>query len=264
MENWLYKLEELVREKKKLTEIKAYVNSAPEEAYPSIISILVKDERKAMLTFCQQLLKKYDAYCTEVKRMAFMFTYEDEASQLGYLKIAGVDEAGRGPLVGPVVAACVILDRQKDWSGINDSKKLSADKRTYFYEKIVDTSVAWAVGISDHHEIDAMNILNATKLAMTRAIEQIKPDYLLIDALTLPNLSTIQKGIIKGDSQSASIAAASIVAKVTRDRMLLELHEKYPMYRFDKHKGYGTKEHYEAINTYGLISEHRRSFLKSI
>lgn len=183
--------------------------------------------------------------------------------------LCGVDEAGRGPLAGPVVAAAVILkdDAYKLIPEVNDSKKLSEKKREALYNKILDSSKSWAVGISDVEEIEKINILQATFLAMSRAVEalDIKPEFVLVDGNKLPkNLSVQSKCLVKGDSKSASVAAASIIAKVTRDRMMIELDDTYPEYGFKKHKGYGTSEHYENIIKYGVTPIHRMSFLKKM
>ncbi len=187
--------------------------------------------------------------------------YEKDAYKLGYKLIAGIDEVGRGPLVGPVVTACVILPLNYSLEGLTDSKKLSEKKRDQFYDIIMRDALGVGIGIIDNETIDRVNIYEATKLAMYQAIDncKVKPDYILIDAMKLdldiPNLS-----IIKGDLKSISISAASVIAKVTRDRMMYELDKKYPMYKFSKNKGYPTKEHVEAIEKYGIIDEHRKTF----
>ena len=177
--------------------------------------------------------------------------------------IAGVDEVGRGPLAGPVVAAAVILPDGFDILGVNDSKKLSEKRREELYDEILKNAVAWNIGLRDHAAIDRINILEATKEAMEDAVTGLatRPDHILIDALTLPSVEIPQTGLIKGDSESVSIAAASIVAKVTRDRMMLTYHETSPGYAFDRNKGYGTKAHYEGLDQLGVCEIHRRSFL---
>lgn len=194
-------------------------------------------------------------------------TFENDAREKGYKYICGVDEAGRGPLAGPVCAAAVILPRDAVIDGLDDSKKLSEKKREALYEVIVNTAVSYAVAFGTVAEIEEFNILGATFLAMKRAIEglSVKPDFALIDGNRTPkDISIPCQTVIKGDSKSASIAAASILAKVTRDRLLLEYDKKYPQYNFKKHKGYGTKEHYEAIKKYGVCEVHRLSFLKNV
>lgn len=198
-------------------------------------------------------------------RLAEMMLVENELYQSGIQYIAGIDEVGRGPLAGPVVAAAVILPRDFSVLGVDDSKKLSEKKREALYDQIIECAVAYSVGIADNYVIDEINILEATKLAMKKALKglSVNPDYILIDALTLKDVTTPQRGIIKGDSISVSIAAASIIAKVTRDRLMKEYHERFPQYAFDHNKGYGTKDHYEGIKSYGTCLLHRRSFLKS-
>lgn len=195
-----------------------------------------------------------------------MSLYEQSAASQGYCRIAGMDEAGRGPLAGPVVAAAVILNPGKKILGVDDSKKLSPSKRQRLKMEIEEKAVAVSVGIVDVETIDRINILEATKLAMKKALEGLEPaaDFVLIDALTLPDLTVAQYPIIKGDALSASIAAASIVAKETRDDMMRVYGELYPEYGFAKHKGYGTKDHIDAIRAYGPSPLHRRSFLKNI
>ena len=192
--------------------------------------------------------------------------YENEAKAKGYSVICGVDEAGRGPLAGPVFAAAVILPDGHSIEGVNDSKKLSEKKREMLFDKIIEECVCYSVGTASEKEIDEINILQATYLAMKRAVDglEIRPDYVLIDGNRMPPLDVPGETIVKGDGKSASIAAASIIAKVSRDRYMLELAEKYPQYEFEKHKGYGTKLHYEKIAEYGISDIHRRSFLKKV
>lgn len=188
--------------------------------------------------------------------------FERVARLCGYRRIAGIDEAGRGPLAGPVVAAAVILPTRCPLFGINDSKQLSAKDREQVYTAILDQAVAVGIGSADVAEIDQLNILTATRLAMRRAIDQLAPppDYLLIDAVVLPGLKVPTRPIIKGDALSVSIAAASIVAKVTRDRLMANYHETFPEYGFLSHKGYGTAEHLERLARHGPCSIHRRTF----
>ncbi len=180
--------------------------------------------------------------------------------------VAGIDEAGRGPLAGPVVCACVIMpmDEDKIIDGINDSKKLSTKKREALYEKIISTAVSYSIIEIDEKTIDEINILQATRLGMKRALESIKvkPDIVLIDAVKI-DCSVPQENIIRGDALSYNIAAASILAKVYRDRLMVSLDEKYPQYNFAKHKGYGTKTHIEALKKYGKSKIHRESFIKN-
>ena len=190
-----------------------------------------------------------------------MLEYENELYKNGVNLIAGVDEVGRGPLVGPVVAASVILPKGFFNSKINDSKKLTEKKREELYDLIMKNALSVGVGIIDNHRIDEINIYEATKEAMIEAINKlsIKPEHILIDAMKL-DLDVPSTSIIKGDAKSESIAAASIIAKVTRDRMLIELDQKYPMYNYKKNKGYPTKEHLEAINKYGVTDLYRKSY----
>lgn len=192
--------------------------------------------------------------------------YENEAFKDGYSTVCGVDEAGRGPLAGPVYAAAVILPQNLMIDGINDSKKLSEKKRELLYDEIIKNARAFSIASASETEIDDINILNATFLAMKRAIEglNLKPDLALIDGNRAPKLDIPTKTIIKGDSLSASIAAASILAKVTRDRLMVKLSNEYPQYGFEKHKGYGTKLHVEALKKYGPSIIHRKSFLNKI
>lgn len=198
----------------------------------------------------------------ELKRLKDMLVIESEKLVQGYEKICGVDEAGRGPLCGPVVAAAVILPKDKCIEGVNDSKKLTEKKREKLYDDIMNNAIAVGVGISDVEIIEKINILNATKLAMKEAISnlKVKPDFVLIDGNQPIDISVPFETVVSGDAKSESIAAASIIAKVTRDRMLYEYDKTYPMYGFAKHKGYGTKVHIEAIKKYGLCPIHRPSF----
>ena len=191
------------------------------------------------------------------------YEYERNLRNEGIEFIAGVDEVGRGPLVGPVVAACVVLPEEFNLDGLTDSKKLSEKKRDFFFEEIKKQALGYGVGIIDEKKIDEVNIYEATKLAMKEAIKECqkmcKIEHILIDAMPL-QLDIPTTSIIKGDLKSITISAASVIAKVTRDRMLYELDQKYPMYDFKHNKGYPTKKHLEAINTYGVLDEHRRSY----
>lgn len=190
--------------------------------------------------------------------------YENKAYEQGFDIVCGVDEAGRGPLAGDVYAAAVILPKGCIIDGVNDSKKLSEKKREALYDKIVDECVCFNVGIASVDEIDEYNILQATFLAMRRAVDglEVKPDIALIDGNKKPGLDIEELDIVKGDAKSANIAAASIIAKVSRDRYMRELAKKYPEYQFEKHKGYGTKLHYEMLDKYGISDIHRKTFLK--
>lgn len=193
--------------------------------------------------------------------MEDLYTYERELLDKGIKLIAGVDEVGRGPLVGPVVTACVILPENYKLEGLTDSKKLTPKKRDLFYDILKRDAISISLGIKDEDVIDEVNILEATKLAMKEAINTspVKPEHVLIDAVKL-DIDIPSTSIIKGDAKSLSIAAASVIAKVTRDRMMDELDKEYPMYGFKDHKGYPTKKHIEAINQYGIIKQHRKTF----
>lgn len=194
------------------------------------------------------------------------YKFEHLAHENGFEVVCGIDEAGRGPLAGPVFAAAVILPEGLEDIGINDSKKLSEKKRESLFELICEKAVSYGIGTASEAEIDEINILNAAFLAMRRAVEQlnIKPDLALVDGNREPHMGIKEYTIVKGDSKSISIAAASILAKVSRDRYMKELDEKYPQYQFKKHKGYPTALHYEMIREYGISPVHRRSFLKKI
>ncbi len=213
----------------------------------------------------------------EFERLTKLKKIEEEFYQKGITSIAGIDEAGRGPLAGPVVVACVVMPKDSMIEGVNDSKKVSEKKREKLYEQITEEALGFGVGIISQEEIDRINILNATKEGLTAAIKEMekdlqekqrgfeKPEIILVDALTKIDTDHIPyKSIIKGDAKSYSIAAASIVAKVTRDRIMRAWDEVYPMYGFEKHKGYGTAAHIAAIKEYGLCPLHRRSFVKNI
>lgn len=193
------------------------------------------------------------------------YYYERTAAEHGFTVVCGIDEAGRGPLAGPVFAAAVILPQNVVIDGLDDSKKLSEKKRDMLFEEIKARAV-YAVASASESEIDEINILNATFLAMRRAFDALpqRPQAAFVDGNRLPKLPVPAKAIVKGDSLSASIAAASIMAKVSRDRYMLELDKKYPEYCFAKHKGYGTKLHYEKIMEYGISEVHRRTFLKKL
>ncbi len=190
------------------------------------------------------------------------WSFERECTAQGYRAVCGVDEAGRGPLAGPVYAAAVILPQCVNIDGLDDSKKLSAKKRDALFDVICEKAVSFGIASASEKEIDEFNILNATFLAMQRAIDKLSPpaDFALIDGDKVRNIKIPAQSVVKGDSLSASIAAASILAKVSRDRFMDELAEKYPEYMFEKHKGYPTKLHYERVEEFGLSDVHRRSF----
>lgn len=194
------------------------------------------------------------------------YSFEKELISEGYGVVCGIDEAGRGPLAGPVCAAAVILPTDMEIDGLNDSKKLTEKKRKALFDVVKEKALAYSIVMVDEKVIDEINILQATLLAMRRAVEtlEIKPDAALIDGNQKPGLGIEERTVVKGDAKSMSIAAASILAKVSRDRFMLELDEKYPQYQFAKHKGYGTKLHYECIEQFGISPVHRLTFLKKI
>ena len=193
-----------------------------------------------------------------------LYEYENALYKKGYKYIGGTDEAGRGPLFGPVVAACCVLPHNFKLDGLTDSKQLSEKKREECFEYIKNNCLAYGIGIVDNKEIDRINIYEASRKAMMIAIEEaslkLKPDYILTDAMPLPDLNIECLSIIKGDAKSISIAAASVIAKVTRDHLMYEVDKKYPEYGFKSHKGYPTKKHIEAINRYGLIDGYRLTY----
>ena len=193
------------------------------------------------------------------------FEFEINAKNKGYQSVCGVDEAGRGPLAGPVFAAAVILPENCIIEGLNDSKKLTEKKREALFDVIKEKAISFSIASVDEKTIDKINILQATYLAMKKAVEglDVPADYALIDGNRMPPLSVDGETVVKGDAKSPSIAAASILAKVSRDRFMLELDEKYPQYKFSQHKGYGTKLHYEMLTEHGVSDCHRMSFLKS-
>jgi len=224
---------------------------------------LAEDTRSGAKKLILKFEKRAASKEKESKKLEVLWHYEKEALLKGFKAVAGVDEAGRGPLAGPVVAAAVILPPNGALKGVDDSKKLTAVKRDELFSFIQKTAVSFGVGQSSVQEIDEINIYRASQLAMQRAIEAlgVKPDFLLTDAMPLPALSSIpQKPLIHGDSLSSSIAAASILAKVSRDRMMEEMHAKYPQYGFDGHKGYGTEIHVAALKEHGACPEHRLTF----
>ncbi len=221
------------------------------------------DERNSVKKVIEKYEKSIEKYSKELHRIYEMKAYEREYEKYGY--VCGIDEVGRGPLAGPVVTCAVILPKDVDILYVNDSKKLSEKKREELYDEIMEKAIAVGIGIEDHIVIDELNILQATYSAMRKAINNlsIKPDVLLNDAVTIPEVDIKQVPIIKGDAKSVSIAAASIIAKVTRDRMMVEYDKIYPGYDFASNKGYGSATHIEAIKEKGLCEIHRRSFTKN-
>ncbi len=224
----------------------------------------MSDERAGVRKLVSSANKKYEDYCKELKRLEEMRRYENAHPDLEY--ICGIDEVGRGPLAGPVYAAAVILPKNSNILYINDSKKLSEKRREELYNVIMDEAIAVGIGFSTHERIDEINILQATYEAMYKAVESlsVKPELLLIDAVHIPQLEMFeQESIIKGDAKSMSIAAASIIAKVTRDRLMQEYDKEYPGYGFASNKGYGSADHIEALKRLGPTPIHRKSFIKN-
>ena len=219
------------------------------------------DDRKGVVELVNKWHRSYEKQVELKQQFIQMSEFERVLREQGFSWIAGIDEVGRGPLVGPVVASAVILPETFYLPGINDSKKLSEAKRELFYEKIIEEAIAVGTGVVHNEEIDQINIYEATKKAMITAVAHLsqQPDHLLIDAMEL-NLPIPQLSIIKGDAKSVSIAAASIVAKVTRDRMMKEYAKEYPHYGFEHNMGYGTSVHLDALHVYGVTPWHRRSF----
>ncbi len=245
----------------KIGEIRERYKAADEKMLPVFISEFEADERSGVRALVQKARKQLQALDQERIRMAAMSVFEEKYADFSC--ICGIDEAGRGPLAGPVVAGAVVLDRNTEILYLNDSKKLTPAKRDELYDIIMEKAVAASVGIVGPDVIDEINILQATYEAMRRAVHGlgILPDILLNDAVTIPELTMKQVAIVKGDARSKSIAAASIIAKVTRDRMMLEADRLYPKYGFASHKGYGSVAHIEALEKYGPSPIHRRTFI---
>ncbi len=254
-------------EKLSVKEIKKIVENSNCNQYMSYINILAKDDRESVKKIAISLSKKLDAIRKEESRLKNLFIIEDGLIMQGYKRIGGVDEAGRGPLAGPVVAACVVLGGNPMIEGVNDSKKINERNREKIFGIITNSDITYGIGIADNNEIEEFNILNATFLAMKRAIAMTvdRPDFVIVDGnQIIRDINYPQRSIIQGDSKSTSIALASIIAKVTRDRIMKEYAKLYPNYGFEQHKGYGTKDHIEAIKKYGVTPIHRMSFLKNI
>ena len=246
---------------KKISEIKDQLAGISDDKLKEFIDEYSEDERPGVQAVIARAQKKYDKYITELKRIDSMKEYERKYSE--YALICGIDEVGRGPLAGPVVAGAVILPKECSILYVNDSKKLSEKKREELYDVIMSEAISVGLGCVDNIKIDEINILQATYEAMRQAIGKLspQPELLLNDAVTIPGVSIKQVPIIKGDAKSISIAAASIVAKVTRDRMMVKYDEQYPGYDFAGNKGYGSAKHIEAIKKFGPTPIHRRSFI---
>ena len=248
-----------------ISEIKEILGNCSMEELPEQIKQFEEDSRKGVQTALVSFRKKYEKHQQELARLEEILTYERGLWEAGYDLVAGIDEVGRGPLAGPVVAAAVILPKECKIEGVNDSKKLSAKKREELYDIILEKAVSYGIGVVSNERIDEINILQATYEAMREALSQLKPkaEYILADAVTIPMVSTPQRGIIKGDAKSMSIGAASIVAKVYRDRMMEAYEEVYPGYGFASNKGYGAAEHIEGIRKQGITPIHRKTFVKN-
>lgn len=251
--------------KKQIDLIKKEFEKADIKDLENLINEYISDERASVQKLIYRAKNKILKYNEEIERLNNMLKIENEAYANGKTRIAGIDEVGRGPLAGPVVTASVILPKGLTIFGINDSKKLTKQKRELLFEEIKQKALEITVSMSDNITIDKFNILEATKLCMLKNIENFKekPDYLIVDALKL-DTDIEQCAIPKADLLSHSVAAASIIAKVTRDAYMEKMHEVYPQYGFNQHKGYGTPEHIKAIIKYGPCPIHRRSFIKNI
>jgi ribonuclease HII len=251
-----------MREKAKtVAEIREWLKSG-EGVSEETVRPLLADSRAGVRKLAESWLKERERLRREAERLTKMWRYEQEWRRQGFTRIAGVDEAGRGPLAGPVVAAAVILPEDFDPAGLNDSKQLAPDERLLLRKRIEREALAVGIGIVDAETIDRINILQATYQAMRMAIAQLEPgpDVILADAVTIPGIPIPQQGIIKGDALSHSIAAASVIAKTVRDEWMIRAAKEYPEYGFDSHMGYGTPEHLKALRTYGPSPIHRRSF----
>ena len=247
---------------KKISEIKAEFEAADKAMLNELYAKYEKDERTGVVNLIQKYKKQEQKLCKERERIENMRIYERKYADFSY--ICGIDEVGRGPLAGPVVAGAVILPKDCEILYLNDSKKLSEKRREELYDEIMEKAIATGIGIVSPARIDEINILQATYEAMRIAIQQLEtePDLLLNDAVTIPEMIIPQVPIIKGDAKSVSIAAASILAKVTRDRLMVEYDKVMPEYGFAGHKGYGSKEHIEAIKKYGPTPIHRKTYIK--
>lgn len=245
----------------KISVIKSHFQAASMDRLPELISAYEADERSGVQSLIAAANKKLEALEKEKQRTESLKKFEKEYAAFGYL--CGIDEVGRGPLAGPVVAGAIILPKDCDILYLNDSKQLSEKKREELYDVIMEKAVSVGLGFSSPERIDEINILQATYEAMQEAVSKlsVQPDVLLNDAVTIPGLSMKQVPIIKGDAKSVSIAAASIVAKVTRDRMMVEYDTVFPEYGFASNKGYGAAAHIEALKKYGPCPIHRRSFI---
>lgn len=250
--------------KKTIAEVKREFEAADEKGLTQLLEIYKDDERSGVVRLMEACQKKLGALKKERMRLEHMRTFEKEYEHLGY--VCGIDEAGRGPLAGPVVAGAVILPKDCEILYLNDSKQLTQKRREQLFDEIMQKAVAVGVGMAGPARIDEINILQATYEAMREAVGNLKirPQILLNDAVTIPEMEIPQVPIIKGDAKSLSIAAASVVAKVTRDRLMEEYDRIMPEYGFASHKGYGSRAHMEAIREHGPSPIHRRTFIKNL
>ena len=248
---------------KSISEIKKEFENSDENSWEKLCGFYEQDSRIGVQNLAARYRKKQAALVQERERLKQMHFYEEKYSQ--YRCICGIDEAGRGPLAGPVVAGAVVLPKNCKILYLNDSKKLSAKRRDELFDEIREKAISYGIGMSSPAQIDSINILQATYEAMRLAIEDLEvvPDLLLNDAVTIPQVPIKQIAIIKGDAKSLSIAAASVMAKVSRDRLMVQYAEMYPEYGFEGHKGYGSAAHIEAIKKYGPCPIHRLTFIKN-
>lgn len=247
----------------KIIEIRSKFEKAPGSELPVLVELYGSDVRAGVVCVVKKYKKQLEKQELELKRLYVMGEYERKYSS--YLHICGIDEVGRGPLAGPVVAGAVILPKDCQILYINDSKQLSEKRREELYDIIMEKAISVGIGYASHERIDEINILQATYEAMRSAVGKldVEPEVLLNDAVTIPELTLMQVPIIKGDAKSISIAAASIVAKVTRDRLMVAYDEMFPEYKFASNKGYGSSVHIEALKKYGPTPIHRKSFIKN-
>ena len=248
---------------KSISEIKIEFEQAGEQQWEALCQEYETDSRTGVKNLTARYRKKQQALVQERERLEVMKTFERKYADYSF--ICGIDEAGRGPLAGPVVAGAVVLPKNCKILYLNDSKKLSAKRRDELFDEIREKAISYGIGMSSPAQIDSINILQATYEAMRLAIEDLEvvPDLLLNDAVTIPQVPIKQIGIIKGDAKSLSIAAASVMAKVSRDRLMVQYAEMYPEYGFEGHKGYGSAAHIEAIKKYGPCPIHRLTFIKN-
>ncbi len=248
-----------------IKEINEILKNTPKKDLKNTLLEFSEDKRAGVKNLIIKYEKKLEKHYAEIERVKKMCVFENEKYEKGYEYIAGIDEVGRGPLAGPVVTCAIILKKGFLPEGINDSKKLSPEKRESLYNIILENAISYSIGIISPLEIDEINILQATYKAMRNAINSlsVKPSFILADAVTIPEIEIPQQGIIKGDQKSISIAAASIIAKVTRDNLMKEYAKVYEGYGFEKNMGYGTEEHIKALKEIGPCPIHRKTFIKN-